>query len=122
MCCTAGSTACKYVVLSAAIEDALAMRGVHCRYESRTVISVQYSSSGAGDDFYLAVFLLLALALHFDSLKSGQQDGEVLSHSDEFAGEDEAVFCAEMDTSYVNVSLEPPLEAALNLRRGTLVV
>ena len=51
-----------------------------------------------------------------------QRDGEVLSHSDEFAGEDEAVFCAETNTSYVNVSLEPLLEADLNLRRGTLVV
>ena len=49
-------------------------------------------------------FSLLALALDFDSLKSGQQDGEVLSHSDEFAGKDEAVFCAETNTSYVNVS------------------
>ena len=55
-------------------------------------------------------------------MKSGQQDGKVLSRSDEFAGEDEAVLCAETATSYVNIPLKPPLEADLNLRSVTLVV
>ena len=69
------------------------------------VQSFQCSSSAAGDDFYLAVFLLLALALDF--VKSGQQD----SHSDELLARMNG---AEMDTSYVNV-LEPPLEADFSL-------
>ena len=114
MCCT---PAVQVAVLSA---DRRRTGDVWCSLHVR----VSYSHFSAAHARPVMTFIcrFLLLALDFDSLKLGQQDGEVLSHSDEFAGEDEAVFSAEMDTSYVNVSSEPPLEADLNLRRGTLVV